>query len=151
VFVPAAMTRSGYLRLDESLPDVAVGYLAREPGAPWRTNVFSVPVVGGGDGGACATARDIDRFLRAIASGRLLGEETSALMRTPHVAVADGIWMGYGLFVRADGSFAHGGGDPGVETMARHLPDRDLTLVVLCNEEGTLGPVWARLREAASA
>ena len=151
VFVPAGMSRSGYLRLDESLPDVAVGYLPREPGGPWRTNLFSVPVVGGGDGGALATAGDIDRFLRAIASGGLLGEETSALMRTRHAPVADGIWMGYGLFVRADGSFAHGGGDPGVETMARHWPDRDLTLVVLSNEEGTLDPVWATLLEAASA
>ena len=35
--------------------------------------------------------------------------------------------------------------------MARHWPDRDLTVVVLCNEEGTLGPVWDLLLEAASA
>lgn len=151
VFAPAGMRDSGYLRLDESLPDVAVGYLPREPGGPWRTNQFSVPVVGGGDGGACVTARDTDRFLRAIAAGSLLGSETSAVMRTRHVPVAEGIWTGYGLFVRADGSFGHGGGDPGVETMARHLPDHDLTLVVLCNEEGTLGQAWAMLLEAASA
>ena len=151
VFGPVGMADSGYLRLDESLPDVAVGYLPRGPGDPWRTNLFSVPVVGGGDGGACATARDIDRFLRAVASGRLLGDELSALMQTRHVPVAEGFWMGYGLFLREDGSLGHGGGDPGVETMTRHWPDRDLTFVVLCNGEDMLGPVWTLLLEAASA
>ena len=147
---PAGMADSGYLRVDEALPDVAVGYLPREPGGPWRTNVFSTPVVGGGDGGAHATPRDIDRFLRAVASGRLLGDEVSALMQTRHVPVTEGFWMGYGLFLRDDGSLGHGGGDPGVETMARHWPDRDLTFVVLCNQEDALGPVWDLLRTAAA-
>jgi len=148
---PAGMVDSGFLRLDKAHPDVAIGYIPRESGQPWRTNVFSTPVVGGGDGGACATAGDVDRFLRAIASGELLGEETSALMRTRHVPVADDFWMGYGLFLRGDGSIGHGGGDPGVETMSRHWPDRDLTFVVLCNEEDTLGPVWDLLVAAAAA
>ena len=58
--------------------------------------------------------------------------------------------MGYGLFLRDDGSLGHGGGDPGVETMARHWPDRDLTFVVLCNQEDALGPVWDLLRTAAA-
>lgn len=148
---PAGMEDSGYFRLDEAHPDVAVGYLPPEPGGPWRTNVFSVPVVGGGDGGAFATTRDIERFLRAIASGRLLGDELSALMRTRHVPVAEDFWMGYGLFLRGDGSLGHGGGDPGVETMARHWPDRDLTFVVLCNVEDALGPAWDLLIAAGSA
>ena len=147
---PAGMADSGFLRNDEAHPDVAVGYLPREPGGPWRSNVFSTPVVGGGDGGAHATPRDIDRFLRSVASGRLLGDEVSALMRTRHVPVAEGFWMGYGLFLRDDGSLGHGGGDPGVETMARHWPDRDLTYVVLCNQEESLGPVWDLLRTAAA-
>ena len=151
VLGPAGMTASGYLRLDDAVPDRATGHLAPVRSAgPWRSNVFSIPVVGGGDGGAFATARDVDRFLRSLASGALLGEETSARMRTRHVAVSDGVWMGQGLFLRADGSFGHGGGDPGVETLSRHLPDRDLTLVVLCNQEGAVGPAWTLLQEAVA-
>src|SRR5690606_18987564 len=51
VFEPAGMTASGYLALDEVHRDVAQGYLAPlVAGGPWRTNVFSVPAVGGGDG-----------------------------------------------------------------------------------------------------
>lgn len=149
VLEPAGMSSSGYFRSDEAVPDVAVCYLAR-PGAdePWRSNIFSVPVIGGGDGGGHSTPRDLDRYLRAIASGDLLGEPLSSLMRRPHVLVDDAVSYGYGLFVRADGTFGHGGGDPGVETVARHLPDRELTLVALCNGEGMLEDVWPLLLSA---
>lgn len=142
VLQPAGMESSGYFRSDEPVPDVAVGYLRRSDDAPWRSNIYSVPVIGNGDGGAHATPRDLDRFLRAIASGDLLGPDLGARMRSRHVPVSDGVWYGYGLYLRADGSFGHGGGDPGVETVARHVPDRDLTLVALCNGEDMLGDVW---------
>ncbi|MBO1031104.1 beta-lactamase family protein, partial [Tessaracoccus sp. SD287] len=115
VLVPAGMADSGYLRSDEPAPDVATGYLPRSSDdAPWRSNVFSVPVVGGGDGGALATARDIDRFLRAIKDCSLLGEEMTALMLTPYVPILEGLDMGYGVMLRPGGTFGHGGGDPGV-------------------------------------
>lgn len=143
VLRPTGMASSAYFRSDEAVPDVAVGYLPRTGSeAPWRSNTFSIPVIGGGDGGAHATARDLDRFLRAIAHGDLLGGDLSAQMRSRHVPVADRVWYGYGLYVRADGGFGHDGGDPGIETVARHIPDRDLTLVALCNGEGMLAEVW---------
>ena len=51
--------------------------------------------------------------------------------------------MGYGVFVRPDGSFGHGGGDPGVETLARHFPERDTSVVLLCNTDDVLDDAWA--------
>ena len=150
VFGPAGMTASGYLRSDDAHPDVAIGYLPRtDPAAPWRSNVNATPVLGGGDGGAHTTPRDVDRFLRAIASGVLLGPELSARMRTAHARVGEGVDMGYGLMLRAGGSFAHGGGDPGVETLARHVPALDLSLVLLCNGEGMTSDAWPLLIDAA--
>ncbi|EWT04978.1 penicillin-binding protein [Intrasporangium chromatireducens Q5-1] len=149
VLGPAGMASAGYFRSDEPVPDVAVGY-QRHPGDPAgaRSNIFSIPVVGNGDGGAHATPRDLDRFLRSIASGDLLGDGLSTQMRTHQVDVAGGVSYGYGLYLRADGGFGHGGGDPGVETMARHIPDRDLTLVALCNGEEMLKHVWPLLVSA---
>jgi CubicO group peptidase (beta-lactamase class C family) len=149
VLAQAGMADSGYFRLDEARADVASAYLPKRPEDQWRTNVFSIPVVGSGDGGAYSTPRDVDRFLSAVASGRLLGDEMTRLMKTRHVPVSDEAWMGYGLFLHEDGSFGHGGGDPGVETMARHWPDRDLTIVVLCNQEYVLGPMWELLLATA--
>ena len=151
VFGPTGMGSSGYFRSDEARPDVAVGYLTPTvPGAPWRTNVFSVPVVGGGDGGAHVTARDVDRFLRAVASGDLLGPDLTARMLTRHVPVEDGYDMGYGVVIRHDGGFAKDGGDPGVETVARHQPVDDVSMVVLCNGNDMLEPVWEMLGDAVA-
>jgi CubicO group peptidase (beta-lactamase class C family) len=149
VLRPAGMASSGYFRSDEPVPDVALGYLPRSgPDDPWRSNVFSVPVIGGGDGGAHATPRDIDRFFRSIASGGLLGDELSAAMRSRHAVVDEETWLGYGLFVLGDGTFSHGGGDPGVETGARYLPEQDRTMVILCNGEGMLDPAWDLVESA---
>jgi D-alanyl-D-alanine carboxypeptidase len=141
VFTPAGMDGAGYPRLDEAHPDVAQGYLPAEGDRPRRTNIYSVPVVGGGDGGAVAGVWDLDRFLRAVASGSLLGEEATRQLLGRHVPVGEHEWIGLGLFVGPDW-FGHGGGDPGVETGARFFPGTDTALVVLCNEEGCLDLAW---------
>lgn len=149
VLRPAGMAHSGYFALDEARPDIALGYLPPErPGGLWRSNIYSIPIVGGGDGGAFVTALDVDRFLRAVASGALLGPGTTARMLTPHAQVDDGLWMGYGAYLRADGSFGYGGGDPGVEAIARHLPSKEATMVILANIEGSLDSVYDTVIEA---
>jgi CubicO group peptidase (beta-lactamase class C family) len=140
VFRPAGMAGSGFFRLDEPRPDVAVGYLPSG-----RSNVYSVPVVGGADGGAFSTAADLDRFLRAY--GELTGDRHE-LMLTPHVPLDRGIDMGYGAFLYGDGRFGHGGGDPGVGALIQRLPGPDATVVVLANTEDSVVAVRDILVEA---
>jgi CubicO group peptidase (beta-lactamase class C family) len=151
IFEPAGMAASGFFRLDEPVTDMAHGYLPRDArDAPWRTNIYSVPVVGGADGGAFSTAADIDRFLRAYSDGSLLGGMTSTVLE-PHMAASDGFFEGYGVHLYPDGRWGHGGGDPGVEVIANRWPDEDLNVIVLCNTEGTAADVRDLLREAAAA
>ena len=134
VFAPAGMTASGFFRLDEPVPDLAVGYRRESPDAPWRSNVYSIPVIGGGDGGAMCTARDLDRFLRAYSDGTLLGP-LGDLVLTRHVDAGDGFGEGYGVHLYPDGRYGHGGGDPGVEALVHRWPEHDVHLVVLLNTE----------------
>lgn len=146
VFGPAGMADSGFFRLDEARPDIATGYLPPErPGEPWRSNIYSIPVIGGADGGAFATAGDIVRFLRAYDAGVLVGPQLRDAMLTPHARESDELAMGYGVWLRGDGptrQYGHGGGDPGVEVIARHLPGPDVTAVALCNvSSGLAGEV----------
>jgi CubicO group peptidase (beta-lactamase class C family) len=149
VFDRAGMTGSGFFGLDEVVPDVAVGYLPpAAEGLPWRSNIFSVPVVGGADGGALATARDVDRFLRAFGEGTLVGPGLRDLMLQSHARADPGIACGYGVFVyERDGRWGHGGGDPGVEVFGYRLPAQDLNLVVLCNVAGFTSEVRDLLLE----
>lgn len=135
VFEPLGMNDSGYFRLDEPRPDLATGYLRDESG--WRSNVFSIPVIGGGDGGAWAPARDVDAFLRGLAGGQLLGPRGTELALTRHVPVGGSTSMGYGPYLGARG-LGHDGGDPGVETFAQHFPATDSSLVVLTSSQGGL-------------
>ena len=136
----AGMTSSGFFRFDEARPDVAVGYLPREPGHEvWRSNIYRVPVVGGPDGGAFCTAGDLDRFLTAYGDGSLLGPTIHTVL-TPHADVGDGFTSGYGVIHAPDGRYGHGGGDPGVEAIVHRFP-ADANLVVLCNMEGLAGQV----------
>ena len=141
VFDRAGMTRSGFFRLDEARPDVAVGYLPREsPQDPWRSNVYRVPVIGGADGGAFSTAGDMDLFLRRHADGTLLGPARDAVLAR-HVDAGDGFWSGYGVLHYPDERYGHGGGDPGAEVLVQRFPDEDVHVVVLCNGEGLAGEV----------
>ena len=142
VFEPAGMAASGFFRLDEPVPDLAVGYLPSG-----RSNVYSIPVIGGADGGAQCTAADLDRFLRRCDDGSLLGDRRDVML-TPHAAVDAGIDYGYGCFLYGDGRFGHGGGDPGVTTLVQRIPSADATVVVLLNMEGPAGAARDLLVEA---
>lgn len=144
VFDRVGMSRSGFFRFDEPVPDVAVGYLrGTAPDAPWRSNIYRVPVVGGADGGAHSTASDIDRFLHAYANGTLLGALRDTVL-APHADAGDGFFYGYGVLHYPDGRYGHGGGDPGVEVLAHRWSEDEVNLVVLCNMEDLAGEVRDR-------
>lgn len=143
----AGMADSAFDRTDDPRADSAMHY--RPSG---RTNVHSVPVIGGGDGGCVCTAGDLVRFSRALIDGTLLGEDLTALARQRHSTFGDGWSYGYSLIIYPDGRIGHGGGDPGVSAIVNHLPDSDRTVVALCNVEETDDRVPAGdLRDAVLA
>jgi CubicO group peptidase (beta-lactamase class C family) len=149
VLEPAGMTASGFFRLDEAVPNVATGYLSlTSPDLPRRTNIYSIPVVGGADGGAMSTTGDLNRFLHAYADGTLLGDLTDVMLR-PHADASDGFFEGYGVHLYPDGRWGHGGGDPGVAVIANRWPGDDLDVVVLSNTAFPVGEVRDLLRETA--
>lgn len=126
----AGMVDSAFDRSDEPRAWSAVHY--RPSG---RTNVHSVPVIGGADGGCVCTAADLVRFCRALVDGTLLGEELTTLAMQRHGTFGDGWSYGYSLLIYPDGRIGHGGGDPGVSAMVNHWPQTDRTVVALCNVE----------------
>ena len=135
------MTASGFFRLDEAVPDVAVGYLPRaSTDEPSRTNIYQMPVIGGADGGAFSTGRDLDRFLTELGEGDLLGPLRETAL-TPQVDIIEGYAQGYGVLIYPDGRIGHGGGDPGVSCLIHRWRDEDTNMVVLCNVEDIVGDV----------
>lgn len=140
VFAPAGMADSGYFAADRLPPRTAYGYLDDAADGGWRTNVFAVPVVGGGDGGAYVTAADVIAFWAALLGHRLLPAPLTRALLTPHVPVRAPLAAGYGLWVtrRAHGALTYTmrGSDPGATFASSCYPERGVQLVALGNTSG---------------
>lgn len=119
IFDPCGMKRSGYFAMDALPENTAVGYLAPDE-TDRRSNIFSVPSLGGPDGGAFTTAGDMRCFWQALLAGRLLSRDLVDCFTAPTVQVnADDPagYYGYGLWLQETpgGRIASVvGGDPGV-------------------------------------
>ena len=151
VLGPAGMTDSGFFAMDDLPERVALGYLDATSN---RTNTFSVPVVGGPDGGMFTTAEDLDRFWRALVGERLLSAETTATMLATHSTPGpDGATesYGYGVWIAdSDGPrrYVIVGEDPGTSTASTIDPASGLVLTVIGNTDSAAWPMYGALRKA---
>lgn len=157
IFARAGMARTGFFRMDRVHEDVAEGSdpLRDEAGQiiGWKKNIYSFPPIGSPDSGAHVTARDLDRFLRALKAGELLSPNLAEAFFTPqvsHHAVEGGTEKyGYGLGFRVDptGQVVYcekEGINPGVSGFIRYFPKEDIHVVLLSNMESG---VWAPMRK----
>ena len=160
IFAPAGMLHSDFFRMDEVNEDVAEGCdpLRDEHGTivAWKKNIYSYPPIGSPDGGAYATAGDLDRFLRKVKTGALLSPQSTAAFFTPQVLYrGQEAWdqrygygrYGYGICFAVDDTgkvlFAEKEGmNAGASAVIRHYPDQDINVVLLANiQKGVWEPV----------
>ncbi|OAB42839.1 serine hydrolase domain-containing protein [Paenibacillus glacialis] len=136
IFKQAGMMDSGYFALDSLPGQTAIGFIDREDGT-WRTNIYSLPVQGGSDGGAFVTARDMVKLWKALTNQELLNEALTTQLLTPHVQDGDDDFYGYGMWIgkKNGGIFKYHvmGYDPGVSFHSGYYPSSDITLVVCAN------------------
>ena len=147
----AGMANSGYFRCDRLPSKCAVGYID-EPGAGWRSNVYSLPIIGGGDGGTFVTAEDMLRFWTALFQNRLLSPKGTADLLSPHAKVGDNLSYGYGVWIGMRGEpgasskirrFSLMGEDPGVNFSSAVYPEAGIRTAILANA-GRVGHRIAR-------
>jgi CubicO group peptidase (beta-lactamase class C family) len=144
VFAPAGMTATDYLRSDALPGDAATGYLT-----DGRTNVFHLPVVGNGDGGAYTTVADFRAFWAALFAGAVLAPALVAeLVRPRHDAPGDRRY-GAGFWLRGTGSAVSlEGCDPGVSFRSVHDPTSGLTHTVVSTTTDGAWSVSRALKES---
>jgi CubicO group peptidase (beta-lactamase class C family) len=151
VLVPAGMTDSGYF-LSDRLPErTARGYIPN-PDGTWRTNVFAVPIVGGPDGGAYTTARDMMKFWQALRENRLLSAESTRDLLRPQIAVSNeqpATHYGRGVWIQGSADhtrkFFAEGSDPGVAFKSAVYPESGVVLTVIGNTGRALWPLYRQL------
>ncbi|MFD2046294.1 serine hydrolase domain-containing protein [Ornithinibacillus salinisoli] len=136
IFQKAGMLDSGYFALDSLPGNTALGYI-ENPNGTWRTNIYSLPVQGGADGGAFVTSKDMNRFWKALLNQDLLNETMTNLLLTPHVQEEDEEYYGYGIWISKRKNTIHRfhvmGYDPGVSFHSAFYPTYDVTLTVCAN------------------
>jgi CubicO group peptidase (beta-lactamase class C family) len=146
VFKPLGMGRAGCFRSDMLPEDCAVGYI-RGPDGTWRSNVFSVPVVGAPDGGAFVGASDMHAFWTGLLAGHCLeGELLGRLLRTASPTNSSkGYLYSIGFWVAPDWAQRKHlfltGADPGVSFLSGCCPDSKVHFTVLANTEDGLSLV----------
>ncbi|MCM3707288.1 MULTISPECIES: serine hydrolase domain-containing protein [Cytobacillus] len=138
IFEPCGMKNSGYFRFDNLPENTAIGYIDNEEGGSWRTNIYSLPVRGGSDGGAYVTAQDMLLFWEALGTGEIISEEYTEKLMTPHVQAGENKYYGYGLWIskKNDAIFKFHlmGYDPGVSFHSAYYPQSGITLAVTSNK-----------------
>ena len=140
IFAPCAMTESGYFATDRLPERTACGYIDDESGGGWRTNFFAVPIVGGPDGGAYTTAKDMSKFWSALFDRKLLGDKLTRQLLYPDMAATsegENIQYGYGVWMTKKddkvASYYVTGWDPGVAFISRVFPESSIEVTVLAN------------------
>ncbi|MBN8203008.1 serine hydrolase domain-containing protein [Bacillus sp. NTK034] len=138
IFEPCGMKDSGFFRFDSLPGNTAIGYIDNEEDGTWRTNIYSLPIRGGSDGGAYVTAQDMTLFWEALCKNKLLSEEYTEKLMSPHAKTDENDYYGYGLWIsKKNGSifkYHLMGYDPGVSFHSAYYPESGITLVVPSNK-----------------
>ncbi|KHE72189.1 serine hydrolase [Halobacillus sp. BBL2006] len=136
IFKLCDMNDSGYFSMDQLPENTSYGYIKGEDGR-WRSNIYSVPVKGGADGGAYVTAPDMVRFWEALMNEKILSVSMKRELLTPRIQVKEGIFYGYGLWMNIEDDQVYKyhvmGYDPGVSFHSSFYPETRSSLVVLSN------------------
>lgn len=141
VLGPAGLAATAYLRSDALPADAALGRVLLD--GEERSNVFHLPVRGGGDGGAFTTVDDVHALWAALHAGRVVPPATVDDMLRPRTAPeTSGRSYGLGVWLwPADGMAQLVGQDAGVSFTSVHDPRRDAVWTVIADRSGAAWPV----------
>ncbi len=148
IFEKCGLKNTAFCSKDEGDAKIAEGYFtegADMKGLPvWRKNIYSFPPAGTADGGAYASAGDLDIFIRSLKDGKLLSEKTTGELFKPQSSIEQKykggkILNGFGFHFLYDNSgglvsMYKEGQNAGVAAMLAYYPAIDTTSIVLANQ-----------------
>jgi CubicO group peptidase (beta-lactamase class C family) len=137
IFKRASMSHSGYFTFDALPSNTALGYIDL-PDGTWKSNIYSLPVKGGSDGGAYVTLEDMVKLWNALYDHLLLSEVSLNKLLTLHVQVNETGYFGYGVWIEKEADqvvkFHVNGYDPGVSFHSAYYPATK-TIAVVCSNK----------------
>lgn len=137
IFDKANMTKSGYFSFDCLPENTSLGYIDNQDGT-WRSNIYSLPVKGGSDGGAYVTVSDMAKLWQALFKHQLLSKEYTKKILMEHTQIDESRSYGYGIWIKETEKnilkYHVMGYDPGVSFHSAYYPDLSINIVVCSNK-----------------
>lgn len=99
IIKPCGMKDTGFYFMNDLPENSAVGYRNQEN--KLVANYFSIPIVGGADGGIFTTAKDIGKLWSNFADNKILTKELTKQFMTPVSKVSDS-YYGLGVYLCGD-------------------------------------------------
>jgi CubicO group peptidase (beta-lactamase class C family) len=154
IFKKAGMNNSGYFEFDSLPRHTALGYIDL-PNGKWKTNIYSLPVKGGSDGGAYVTVNDMVILWDSLINNQLLNEEHTKKLLTPYVRTNDkNGFYGYGLWIEKDDNeifkYHIMGYDPGVNFHSAFYPKTSIKTVICSNKSQGALDIMREIEEEVS-
>ncbi len=151
IFNLADMKHSGFFPLNQLPENTANGYI--DKGDSWQTNVYNLPIIAGGDGGAFTTVEDVYRLWDAFFNYQLLPKALVEAYVKPVISTSDGekSYHGYGLWLykKSDKStiVSMVGCDPGVSFKSLIHQDKEVIITVISNTSEGAWPILNDIRQ----
>lgn len=123
------------------IPGRVTGYTRDRPGAPVRNAGFISMTIPDSAGALVSTADELRIWIRQLMRGQVIDRETLQEMISPSptaAAASPNYQYGYGVYVwkvRGTTMIGHTGQINGFTAAVGYLPDRDITTVVLANDD----------------
>ncbi len=150
IFQRCGMIDSGYFRMDQLPERTAIGYIDNDD-KTWKSNIYSVPIKGGPDGGAFTSVHDIGRFWNALFDHQLLSKEYTTILLTPHIKDNDQTYYGYGVWMSVFDNtifkYFVVGSDPGVIMQSSVYPKSNLQAHIIGNINKGAGMIASKIDE----
>lgn len=149
VLTPAGMHDSGFFAFNDLPENTASGYLEDQV----ITNIYNLPIRGGGDGGMYTTSGDLSSFWKALFSHKILSPGlTDAYLKT-YWKFDESDGYGCGVYKKIDDSaYSIVGGDAGVGFFSKYIVKENMTISVLSNvtngEEGMVKSILRTLENS---
>lgn len=146
IIAPFKLIHTGYYRMDSLPANTALGYMQDKDTQKWHTNIFSMPILGGSDGGLFTCAEDLDTLWRAITNNKILSEEMTQSFLKPQVTIDGECEKSYGLGIYRnvrDGNAAYYavGGDSGVVFFTAYFPQSKIVISAFGNTNLNIFPL----------
>jgi CubicO group peptidase (beta-lactamase class C family) len=141
VIAPAGLSHTGYGASTRLIPGRVAGHTADNPEHRVDNASFISISIPAAAGGLISTADDLHRWMRALATGKVIGRDGFRQMMTPVADLPGTSAMhryGFGTYVwRVWGQtmVGHTGQVNGFASCVGYLPAQDLTVVVLANDD----------------